>query len=124
MERRTRATISIIFLLAIIPTSYMTCLIFLNGPAPASLEAGDTVLPGTEAPIRLVWTGIAAIDSQLVFMLHFFWPVVNGAEPAISLLISQFGGELFGVWSLVMLEGIRAGNRGKVISLYIALFYS
>lgn len=86
-----------------------------NGTAPPPSKGAPT-LPGTDIPLKESYTRIEAIDKQLGVLALFFWPVVDGSTPALSLFCLQFQGEVVAVWSLFMLEGMRAGNKGRIIS--------
>ena len=115
METKARAVAGLSFLLALVPAIYFIWIVALGsvgGEKPAS------VLPGTSEPLRLAYTGVAGIDQQLVTLFQAFWPVVDGTAPSLSLFSVFFFGEITGVWALLLLEGIRSGNRGRAFSLY------
>lgn len=73
-------------------------------------------LPGTNQPLILNYTGIASIDKQLAFLVAFFAPVAGGDFPDLS-AFGRAGLGGFGVaWTLMVMESLRAGNQGKLIS--------
>ena len=115
MDFRTRTLTSLAFFLALLPAGYLVIAIVVNGPGALPQPPPATV-PGTDAPLRLQYTGVAPVDKLLVTLFRFFWPALDGASPGASFFLASFAGEIPGVWSLLMLEGIRPGNRGRVIS--------
>ena len=117
MEIKTRAFISLGFLLALVPATY---LIFVLSIGSLGEVKPTSVVPGISEPLRLSYTGVAGIDQQLVVLFKFFWPVVNGTEPGLSLFSVYFFGEISGAWALILLEGIRSGNRGRAFTLYVS----
>ena len=82
-------------------------------------EFGPRVLPGTQEPIKTSYTGIKSIDYQLGVLTLFFWEMVDGSRPNASLFSFYFGGQIAAGWSLLLLEGLRNGNRWRIISLYV-----
>ena len=77
---------------------------------------GPHVLPGTQAPLKENYTGFEAVDNQLIVLALFFWEIVDGSQPHASLLAFRFGGQIATIWGLIMIEGMRFGNKGKFIS--------
>lgn len=63
------------------------------------------------------WTGIKPIDKLCVQFIAFFWPVINGENVALTVQGVHFLGQGYVVWMLLLVEGWRAGNRGKLVSL-------
>ncbi len=51
------------------------------------------------------------------FFLAFFWPAVDGKHPGLSLACYVFAGQWIAGWTLIIMEGYRAGNQGRAISL-------
>ena len=100
---------------------YFTWYLMLNNGTADFLSQmkghGPHVLPGTEEPLKRIYTGIPRLDRQLVLLTVFFWKVVDGSMPGASLqaflMIGQFGG----AYGLMILEGLRTGNRGRAVSL-------
>ncbi|KAK9320155.1 hypothetical protein V1517DRAFT_348431 [Lipomyces orientalis] len=62
------------------------------------------------------FTSYAAVDNLLRGLITFFWPIANGSHAGLSLLSFLFAGQTVASWTLTMLEGIRKGNRGYLIS--------
>lgn len=86
-------------------------------------DVGPRLLPGTQEPIKTSYTGIELVDSQLGVLALFFWEMVDGSRPNASLFCFYFGGQLAAGWSLLILEGLRNGNRWRIISLYGLVYY-
>lgn len=87
----------------------------------ATLEAlakQDTpFLPGSTDLLLRTYTGIAPIDRQLTVLVTFFAPVLNSKNGAVT-LFSLFGLGQFGAsWTLMMMESMRQGNKGRIVSL-------
>jgi hypothetical protein len=85
------------------------------------LEAHNTApgplkLPGTGELVRTSYTGIAGLDKQLVTLMVFFWPCATAELPALSLYAVYMAAQLIPMQTLLILEGLRYGNRGKTIS--------
>ena len=76
------------------------------------------LLPGTQEPVRTVFTGLPALDDQLTVLTLFFWEIVNGSTaPSASLFCFYFATQLACGWGLLVLEGSRHGNRWTLVSL-------
>lgn len=63
------------------------------------------------------FTGYGPPDELLATFLVFFWPVVDGENPSTSLIGFVFAGQAVAIWIALVLEGLRKGNAGRVISL-------
>ena len=98
-------------------------LLYFNGTASFLHEirdaAGNAMLPTKDAPLRQVFTGHRAIDYQLTVLTLFFWQLVDGSSPHASLHAFHFAGQIVAGWGLLMMEGMRAGNRWRVVSLWV-----
>jgi hypothetical protein len=79
-------------------------------------EMAKTLFSGSKDPATL--TGLTALDEQLKVMVSFFWPVIDGSSPEISLHAANFLFQAATLWLLLMVEGLRRGNDWKVVSLY------
>jgi hypothetical protein len=89
----------------------------LFGQINGIVEQKQPMFPGSKSPLMLKYTGVAAVDRQMSILVTFFGPVVQvGYEPLH--LFSLFGlGQFGGAWTLLVMESLRRGNRGKVVSL-------
>ena len=79
-----------------------------------SKEAG--LLPGSTIPYKPFYTGLPQFDSFMVTLNTFFWSIVDGSSPTLSLFTFQFGGQVIALYSLTVLEGVRAGNQSRINS--------
>ncbi|OQV00520.1 hypothetical protein CLAIMM_06003 [Cladophialophora immunda] len=74
------------------------------------------VIPGpTSAPMKQTYTGIGPIDKQLTVLVSFFYTAIDGNRADVSLSFLYLGGQVLAAWVLVMVEGLRNGNRGKLL---------
>jgi len=76
-------------------------------------------LPDSTYPLRNHWIGISPIDKLCVQFIAFFWPVLNGENPSLSLQGVHFLGQGYAIWTLVLVEGWREGSRGRWVGLYV-----
>ena len=60
---------------------------------------------------------VTALNDGFNFFIAFFWPCVDGENPGLSLACYVFAGQWIAGWALITMEGYRAGNKGRVISL-------
>lgn len=63
------------------------------------------------------FTGYDPPDSILKTLVVFFWPVVDGENLGTSLVGFVFAGQAIAIWIVMVLEGHRKGNSGRLISL-------
>jgi hypothetical protein len=72
------------------------------------------VLPDTDIPARTHFTGVAGLDYVLVQLVKFFYPCVTGQLPALPFFSIYFAGQAIALHSILMLEGLRKGNKGTI----------
>jgi len=77
----------------------------------------DALFPGSTAPLLRKYTGIGSIDRQLQILVIFFSPVVDGRNGDLVLFSILGAGQFGGAWVLLMMESLRLGNKGRMISL-------
>lgn len=109
----------VLFLLSLAGFYGTWVLLMNNGTGEQMAKLRDHAphwLPGTQEPLRKVYTGIGAVDHQLTVLAVFFWEVVDGGMPNGSLQVFHLAGQFGAAWTIVVLEGLRKGNRDKVIS--------
>lgn len=81
------------------------------------LSQENPLWPGTEESLIRTFTGVKAIDGQLMTLTTFFSPVADGHNAAIK-GFSIFGlGQFGAIWTLLVMESLRKGNSGKLVSL-------
>jgi hypothetical protein len=73
-------------------------------------------LPGTSDPLLKSYSGVKGIDRQLLVLVTFFSPTFDLNNRDLSLFSLFGGGQLGAAWTLMMLESVRTGNKGKLIT--------
>ncbi|CAI4214124.1 unnamed protein product [Parascedosporium putredinis] len=86
-------------------------------------ERAVAVLPDTEIPARTHFTGVPGVDHIFVQAVKFFYPCVVGQLPALPLFSLYFAGQVIALHSLLVLEGLRLGNKGTIFA-YTAIWGS
>ncbi|KAJ5166755.1 uncharacterized protein N7482_005536 [Penicillium canariense] len=109
-------SLSAFVLYAIFYFSYINGLDELGRNAVASGK-----LPGVDAPLRTVYTGVEPVDRILTLLTTFFYPSLDGQSPTLLLHSIGFSGTFGAAWTLVVLESWRKGNAGT-IAAYPAIF--
>ncbi|KAF3278756.1 hypothetical protein TWF173_002134 [Orbilia oligospora] len=97
-------------------------LAYRNGYLKALLrlkDFGPHLLPGSENPILKTYTGIAPLDKLITIAVVLFANITDGSAPHFSLYGFHFGGQLTSIWTVLMIEGYRFGNRGTPLSLSV-----
>lgn len=101
----------------------------LNTLIEAVLAGDRAALPGGPEPFKRHWTGLAAVDGLLSFLVGFFSAIIDGANNTGPDGKVEWNGYLFYVWgssqfiaawAMLLLESLRVGNRGRLVS-YIGL---
>ena len=110
--------IRIFFLLAVGAGVYLTLILAIQNGTIGTIQGiqNGGYLPQTEKPLRRFYTGTSPIDHQLSSLAIFFWPIADAHLPTLTLFWVNFSGELVMSWTLIMIEGMRKGNRGSLIS--------
>lgn len=73
--------------------------------------------PGGPTPYNFAYTGFAAIDDQLSTLIAFFVLILDGPKTLDTVWVSRYlTTQFFAGWVLLSLEGLREGNRGRVVS--------
>jgi len=88
-------------------------------PAMEPQPNGVLLLPELQPrePMVTRFTGIPPLDQWLVGLLMFFHPIVAAQRPTLALFAVYMAGQCYATHTLVVLEGMRNGNRGRAISL-------
>jgi len=73
-------------------------------------------LPGSADPLVRNYTRVGFVDHQLQVLVTFFAPVVDPKNPELTLFSVLGLGQFGAAWTLLMLESMRMGNKGKVVS--------
>ncbi|KAK8041934.1 hypothetical protein PG993_006457, partial [Apiospora rasikravindrae] len=92
--------------------------------------AGDrAALPGGPEPFKRHWCGLAPVDWTLSGIVGFFSAVIDGSnapnggdkvEWDAYLFYVWFAAQFIAVWAMLLLESLRVGNRGRLVS-YVGL---
>lgn len=77
----------------------------------------NKTISGTDIPLRTHWTGVSPVDSAIAGMISFFWPILDGSMPELSLSTLHFYGQFLSIWMLLYVESLRPGNSWKLVSL-------
>jgi len=85
------------------------------------LNSEASLLPGTETHLLKTYIGIAWFDKLLALANLFFADVANGSSPELILYAVQFGGQLVPIFMIMIVEALRAGNRGNIFYQYVTL---
>ncbi|PGH08171.1 hypothetical protein GX51_01325 [Blastomyces parvus] len=73
------------------------------------------ILPETDERLRTNITGVDALDRLLATLIPFFWPTADGSAPNLTFYGLKFSGAIGGLWSLVLLETFRTGNKSFLV---------
>ncbi|MCJ1229077.1 hypothetical protein MMC12_005742 [Toensbergia leucococca] len=80
------------------------------------LHSKVQLLPAAEQPVRMTFTGLPLVDPLLQRLTIFLWPAIDGTWPGTSLVAFEFSGQFAGAWMVAGLEGLRLGNKGKLLT--------
>lgn len=81
-----------------------------------ALNADVQRLPVVNQPVKQTYTAIGPVDALIRRLNIFLWPAVDGTWPGLSLVAWEFSGQFSGTWMIAGLEGLRQGNKGRIIS--------
>ncbi|CAL8581218.1 hypothetical protein XPA_006919 [Xanthoria parietina] len=74
------------------------------------------VLPVVNVPLHETYTGISPIDKFIQRLHLILYPAVDGTWPGLCLVAWEFSGSFAVTWMVVGLEGLRMGNKEKVLA--------
>lgn len=73
--------------------------------------------PGAPKPLLREFTGVKVLDDLLAVLVGYFSALLDGDVAPQHRLFGIWGMAQFGAcWTLVALEGLRRGNRGRLVS--------
>ena len=81
-----------------------------------SLDRPIQVLPVVDQPVKHTYTAIPPVDALIRRLNVFLWPAIDGTWPGLCLVAWEFSGQFSATWMIAGIEGMRAGNKGKLIS--------
>ncbi|KAI1781477.1 hypothetical protein F4818DRAFT_38761 [Hypoxylon cercidicola] len=78
----------------------------------------EAALPGAPRPLKRAFTGVGPLDRQLSLLVAFFAALIDDPGAGGEVLAFYVWGmaQFAAGWSLLVLEGRRAGNRGGLAS--------
>ncbi|KAI1126687.1 hypothetical protein F5Y10DRAFT_278637 [Nemania abortiva] len=88
------------------------------GPVLRAVTSGEvSTLRGAPAPFLSSYTGVGVVDKQLSAMVSFFAAILDGDVSWDITMFYVWGMAQFAaIWTLLVLEAKRAGNRGRLVS--------
>ncbi|KAL2074989.1 hypothetical protein VTL71DRAFT_8769 [Oculimacula yallundae] len=82
----------------------------------AIIQSEKPKFPGTDFDLFMQYTGIGWLDRHICFLVMFFAPVVAKKGDALEMLTIFGAGQFGAAWALMLMEGLRKGNKGRVVS--------
>lgn len=80
-------------------------------------DVKDKYFPTGPAPYKMTYTGIEAIDEYFVGLIGFFIYIIDGPKTWDVVLVYWYLiSQLCAGWMLLSMEGLRLGNRGRIVS--------
>ncbi|PGH00927.1 hypothetical protein AJ80_09089 [Polytolypa hystricis UAMH7299] len=110
----------LILLVHLVGLNAMYGLVLRNGYIEALIrlrDVGPHVLPGSNNPILKRYTLIPPLDKLLTLATVMFANITDGSTPQSSLYAFQFAGQLVPIFTIMVIEGLRSGNRRGVLSV-------
>ena len=83
----------------------------------AFVASEGSSFPGSSDLLIKKYTGFGFIDHQLTVLVTFFAPVLDSSYGALTLFSIAGFGQFGGVWTLLVMESLRVGNKGRAVSL-------
>ena len=80
------------------------------------LQKPGALLINTSEPMKTHYTGVKVIDRQLTVLVAFFYTATDGNRADVSLHGLDLGGQVIAAWTLIVVESMRQGNKGKLIT--------
>ena len=115
-----KASIATLVLIHVFGVYSMYGLVYRNGYVKALLDIrdhGSHVLPGSDIPILTTFTGIGPLDKLLTLAGVMFANISDGSTPQLSLYAFHFAGQLVSIFTILLIEGKRMGNKRRLVSL-------
>ena len=81
-----------------------------------TLQAPVQLLPAANQPVKRTYTLIPPVDALVRRLNVILWPAIDGTWPGTCLVAWEFSGQFSTTWMIAGLEGLRAGNKGRLIS--------
>jgi hypothetical protein len=119
-DSTTRNSVLALSLIGSFGVNSMYGLLYRNGYIDALLrlrDHGPYVLPGSNIPILTRFTSIRLLDKALVLAGVMFANVTDGSAPQLSLYGFQYARQLVPMYTVMMIEAARRGNKCNIMSL-------
>ena len=87
----------------------------------AIMSIENPKFPTTDDELLMRYTQIGWLDKQLTVLVTFFAPVVDMNQGALWMFAIFGTGQFGAAWALMFMEGLRVGNRRRIVSLYVPL---
>ncbi|OLN87890.1 hypothetical protein CCHL11_00164 [Colletotrichum chlorophyti] len=97
-------------------TVVFACIFYLAKAGIYDLAVANGILKQDLPQDLIHFTSLKPLDTLLTVLVRFFQPIAEGNDLSLSLFSVFMAGQLFAVYILTVVEGLRAGNRGKLIS--------
>ncbi|EPE28714.1 hypothetical protein GLAREA_09835 [Glarea lozoyensis ATCC 20868] len=101
-------------LLFLISLAAVYCIIILQVNNTTFDQLAASRLPGAPSDADLAYTGIKALDGTLAGIIYFAWIVAEGGSTALSLFGIYLVGQVVPCSAIVLVEGLRKGNEGRI----------
>lgn len=73
--------------------------------------------PGGPAPYKIMYTGITGVDEYLLTLISFFTIILDGPKTQDVVWVTRYMlTQFLAGWVLISLEGLRQGNKGRIVS--------
>ncbi len=85
----------------------------------ALIASKDPKFPGSAELLVRTYTDVQWLDRHLSILVTFFAPVVDRDQGALTIFSVMGFGQFGAVWTLMVMESLRMGNRWRAVSLYV-----
>ncbi|KAK7450387.1 hypothetical protein CaCOL14_003220 [Colletotrichum acutatum] len=100
-------------------TAVFLSIFYLAKVAIYDLSVTNGLMDSTESALAgepITFTTLKPLDSLLTMLVKFFKPILDGEDPNLTLFSIFMAGQLLAVHVLIQVEGLRAGNRERLVS--------
>ncbi|KAF2792470.1 hypothetical protein K505DRAFT_246593 [Melanomma pulvis-pyrius CBS 109.77] len=111
----TPLTVAALSVIDVYGMNSMYVLVYCSGYIKALINLKVHVphyFPGSHNPILTYFTGIKPLDQVLTLAGVTFVNVTDGSAPQLSLYGFYFAGKLVSIFTVMIIEGVRDGNKG------------
>jgi hypothetical protein len=105
---------TVLFVLSLAATY---CIIIIQAQNTTFDQLAGSRPSGAPSDADIAYTGIAPLDKQLAGIIYFAWIVVDGTSATLSLFGIFLVGQVVPCTTIVLVEGLRKGNEGRVFRL-------